>query len=45
MHDAQSGSFDDAITRHRNEAADEAVKYKTLSPAQKNLLYQFLNSL
>jgi CxxC motif-containing protein (DUF1111 family) len=45
MHDAQSGSYDDAILRHRNEAADEAFRYRMLSQSQKNLLLQFLGSL
>ncbi len=45
MHDGRSASYDDAIERHRNEAADEAAKFKGLTPAQKSLLYQFLGSL
>jgi CxxC motif-containing protein (DUF1111 family) len=45
MHDAQSSTYQDAITRHKNEAADEAAKFARLSPAQKSLLYLFLGSL
>ena len=45
MHDAQSTTYDDAIDRHRGEAADEARRFDRLSPAQKALLYQFLGSL
>jgi len=45
MHDAQSSTYQDAIQRHQNEAADEAGKFARLSPAQKTLLYQFLGSL
>jgi CxxC motif-containing protein (DUF1111 family) len=45
MHDAQSSTYQDAIRRHQNEAADEAAKFARLSPAQKTLLYQFLGSL
>ena len=45
MHDAQSSTYQDAIGRHQNEAADEAKTFAHLSPAQKTLLYQFLGSL
>lgn len=45
MHDGLSGTYQEAIARHRNEAADEALRFLLLSPAQKSLLYQFLASL
>ena len=45
MHDAQSGTYSEAIERHRGEAADEERRFERLSPAQKALLYQFLGSL
>jgi len=45
MHDAQSSTYEDAILRHRGEAANEALAFLRLSTAQKNLLYEFLGSL
>ncbi|MGH9681468.1 MAG: di-heme oxidoredictase family protein [Candidatus Acidiferrales bacterium] len=45
MHNASMGSFDDAIGLHRNEAADEALRFRRLTPAQKALVYKFLESL
>jgi CxxC motif-containing protein (DUF1111 family) len=45
MHDAQSSTYSDAITRHGGEAANEARQFGQLTPAQKSLLYAFLGSL
>jgi CxxC motif-containing protein (DUF1111 family) len=45
MHDAQSATYEDAIGRHRNEAADTAARFRRLTPAQKDRLFHFLGSL
>ena len=45
LHDASAGTFSKAIERHDHESADEARKFKQLSPAQQQLVYQFLGSL
>ena len=45
MHDAQSSTYSDAITRHAGEAANEAQQFEQLTPAQKSLLFAFLGSL
>jgi CxxC motif-containing protein (DUF1111 family) len=45
MHDGSMGTYSEAVERHDHEAADEAFKFKRLSPAQKQLVYQFLGSL
>ena len=45
MHDGSMGTYAEAIERHDHEAADEAFRFRRLSPAQKQLLYQFLGSL
>jgi CxxC motif-containing protein (DUF1111 family) len=45
LHDASAATFAEAIRRHQNEAADSALKFERLGPAQKQLLYLFLGSL
>jgi CxxC motif-containing protein (DUF1111 family) len=45
LHDASALTVEQAIHKHRNEAAGEAQKYSQLSAAQKQLLDVFLNSL
>jgi CxxC motif-containing protein (DUF1111 family) len=45
LHDASAMTPEQAIHKHRNEAANEAQKYSQLSPAQKQLVAIFLNSL
>jgi CxxC motif-containing protein (DUF1111 family) len=45
LHDGSVGTYSEAIERHDHEAADEALKYRRLSPARKQLLYRFLGSL
>jgi CxxC motif-containing protein (DUF1111 family) len=45
LHDASAITLEQTIRKHRNEAASEAQKYSQLSPAQKQLLDIFLNSL
>ena len=45
LHDGSAVTFSDAIDRHQNEAADESLRFKRLSSAQKQLVYQFLGSL
>jgi CxxC motif-containing protein (DUF1111 family) len=45
LHDASAMTLEQAIQKQRNEAAREAQKYSQLSPAQKQLLDVFLNSL
>jgi CxxC motif-containing protein (DUF1111 family) len=45
LHDASAGTYAEAIERHQNEGADETFRYRRLSPAQKQLLFQFLGSL
>jgi CxxC motif-containing protein (DUF1111 family) len=45
LHDGSVGTYSEAIERHQHEAADEAFKYRRLTPAQKQLLYRFLGSL
>jgi Di-haem oxidoreductase, putative peroxidase len=45
MHDASMGTYSEAVARHRNEAANAVSQFRGLSPAQKQLLYQFLGSL
>ena len=45
MHDLQSLTLEDAIERHRGEAERVARRFRALSPAQKQQLFTFLNSL
>jgi CxxC motif-containing protein (DUF1111 family) len=45
MHDASVGTYSEAVARHRHEAAVTAIQFRGLSPAQRQLLYQFLGSL
>jgi CxxC motif-containing protein (DUF1111 family) len=45
LHDASAMTPEQAIHRHRNEAANEAQRYRQLPPAQRQLLDVFLNSL
>ena len=45
MHDASMGTYSEAVAKHRNEAGVAATQFRGLSPAQKQLLYQFLGSL
>ena len=44
LHDASATTFSEAIRRHQNEAANEALNFERLGPAQKQLLFQFLGS-
>jgi len=45
MHDGESVTFDDAIQRHRGEAAFVTGNYQRLSGQQKRLISKFLESL
>jgi CxxC motif-containing protein (DUF1111 family) len=45
LHDASAMTLEEAIQKHTHEAATEAQKFSRLSPAQKQLLNVFLNSL
>jgi CxxC motif-containing protein (DUF1111 family) len=45
MHDGSMGTYSEAIERHDHEAADEAFRFRRLSPAQKLLVNKFLGSL
>src|ERR1700747_481101 len=45
MHDLQSLTLEDAIERHRGEAEQERNRFRGLSPAEKQALIAFLNSL
>ncbi len=45
LHDASAITVEQAIHKHSHEAASEAERYRQLSPAQKQLLNVFLNSL
>jgi CxxC motif-containing protein (DUF1111 family) len=45
LHEASAITPEQAIQKHSHEAASEAQKYDQLSPAQKQLLHVFLNSL
>lgn len=45
MHDGESVTRNEAILRHKNEAAPVISNYNSLSTTQKNQLIEFLNSL
>jgi CxxC motif-containing protein (DUF1111 family) len=45
MHDGSVTTLEDAVQKHAHEAADEAARFRNLSPAQKQLVYAFLRSL
>jgi CxxC motif-containing protein (DUF1111 family) len=45
MHDLQSLTLEDAIKRHRGEAERVARRFGALSPAEKQQVFTFLNSL
>ncbi|MDQ1406231.1 MAG: hypothetical protein QOG55_1860 [Acidobacteriaceae bacterium] len=45
LHDGSAITLEQAIQKHTHEAASEAQKYNQLTPAQKQLLNVFLNSL
>jgi CxxC motif-containing protein (DUF1111 family) len=45
MHDFRSLTLEDAILRHRGEADQASDRFLILSPAQKQQLFTFLNSL
>jgi CxxC motif-containing protein (DUF1111 family) len=45
MHDLKSLTLEDAIERHRGEAADVIHRFRQLSPANRQALLTFLNSL
>jgi CxxC motif-containing protein (DUF1111 family) len=45
MHDGESFTFENAITRHRNEAEETVEQFRRLSPQQKSWLIAFLRSL
>ena len=45
MHDLKSLTLEDAIERHGGEAEQERDRFRGLSPAEKQALFTFLNSL
>lgn len=45
MHDLKSLTLEDAIRRHNGEAQDVIKRFRELTPAQKQQLFTFLNSL
>src|SRR5437016_3395805 len=45
MHDLESLTLEDAIERHRGEADEVRERFRRLSPAEKQQLITFLNSL
>jgi CxxC motif-containing protein (DUF1111 family) len=45
IHDLQSLTLEDAIERHRGEAERVARRFRALSPAEKEQVFTFLNSL
>ena len=45
MHDGSVTTIEEAVQRHRQEAAEESQRFRNLSPAQKQLVYAFLRSL
>jgi CxxC motif-containing protein (DUF1111 family) len=45
LHDGSAVTLEDAIQKHTHEAAVQAQKYSTLTPAQKQLVNAFLRSL
>jgi CxxC motif-containing protein (DUF1111 family) len=45
MHDLKSLTLEDAIERHRGEAAEERNRFRDLTAAEKQALIAFLNSL
>lgn len=45
MHDLKSLTLEDAIERHGGEADQERDRFRGLSPAEKQALFTFLNSL
>lgn len=45
LHDGSATTLEEAIQKHEHEAADEAYRYRRLTPAQKQLVYLFLRSL
>jgi len=45
MHDLRSLTLEDAIERHRGEADEVRERFRRLSPAEKQQLITFLNSL
>jgi len=45
MHDLKSLTLEEAINRHQGEAEDVTRQFRELSPAEKQELFTFLNSL
>jgi CxxC motif-containing protein (DUF1111 family) len=45
MHDLKSLTLENAIERHEGEAERVAERFRGLSPAEKQKLFAFLNSL
>jgi CxxC motif-containing protein (DUF1111 family) len=45
MHDLRSLTLQDAIERHLGEAKHVSRRFRDLSPAEKQQLFTFLNSL
>ncbi len=45
MHDLQSLSLEDAISRHEGEAREPAKRFKQLTPEERQALITFLNTL
>ena len=45
MHDGSVTTIEEAVQRHSHEAAGEALRFRSLPSAQKQLIYTFLRSL
>jgi CxxC motif-containing protein (DUF1111 family) len=45
MHDGETFTFHDAIMRHAGEATQVRARYQLLTPAQKQQLITYLESL
>jgi CxxC motif-containing protein (DUF1111 family) len=45
MHDLQSLSLEDAISRHAGEASEPAKRFNQLNPQERQALITFLNTL
>ncbi len=45
LHDGRAATLDDAIRAHDGEARNSRERYQTLSPGQRQALFDFLNSI
>lgn len=45
LHDGRAATLDDAIRAHDGEAKNARDRYLTLSPSQRQALFEFLNSI